>query len=81
MHTLTLRIPDAVYDPLVTRANTLGRTPEEVLEDWVADAVLPPARDPLLQLLGTIKADKDDIALRHDEYIGQSLMPAEEHHG
>ncbi len=38
--------------------------------------VLPdptPAADPLLQLLGSIASPIDDVAARHDKYLGQAL--------
>lgn len=34
------------------------------------------AMHPLMQLAGSLSADVSDISDRHDDYIGESLMPA-----
>ena len=73
MHTLTLQLPDELFEPLVLQAQRFGITPEKVVTDWVASAVLSPPEDPLLNLLGSIQSDISDVAQRHDEYLGQAL--------
>lgn len=72
-HKLTLQLPDSVSNPLVKKAQRAGLTPEEVAADYVATAVTPSKEDPLLQLLGSIAANVNDISQRHDEYIGNGL--------
>jgi len=73
MHTLTLQLPDEIFEPLMRQAQRSGNTPEAVVTDWVASAVLPPPEDPLLKLLGTVESDVSDVAEKHDEYLGQAL--------
>jgi len=73
MHTLTLQLPDEIFEPLMREAQRFGSTPEKVVSDWVASAVLAPSEDPLLKLLGCIDTDVADTAERHDDYIGLSL--------
>jgi len=73
-HTLTLEIPEDVYEPLLKRAKEIGRTPEEVVTEWLSTAVYRLADDPLLRLAGVFESDVTDISERHDDYIGQGLM-------
>ena len=73
MHTLTLQLPDEIYEPLMRKAQRFGSTPETIVTDWVASAVLAPPEDPLLKLLGCIDSDVADAAERHDDYIGSAL--------
>ena len=73
MHTLTLQLPDEIFEPLMREAQRFGSTPETIVTDWVASAVLAPPEDPLLKLLGCIDSDIADAAQRHDDYIGFAL--------
>ena len=73
MHTLTLQLPDEIFEPLMRKAQRFGSTPETIVTDWVASAVLAPPEDPLLKLLGCIDSDIADAAQRHDDYIGFAL--------
>lgn len=71
--TLTLEIPDDVYEPLLKRARQIGQTPEQIISQWIECAVKQLTSDPLLQLAGVFESDVTDISERHDEYIGQNL--------
>jgi len=73
MHTLTLQLSDEIFEPLMRKAQRFGSTPEAVVADWVASAVLALPEDPLLKLLGCIDSDVADAAERHDDYIGSAL--------
>ena len=73
MHTLTLQLPDEIFEPLMREAQRFGSTPETIVTDWVASAVLAPPEDPLLKLLGCIDSNIADAAERHDDYIGSAL--------
>lgn len=74
MHTLTLELPDDVYEPLLHQAQRSASTPEALLTQWAIQAVQPMPEDPLLQLLGSIEGDVSDVSARHDEYLGCSLQ-------
>jgi hypothetical protein len=71
--TLTLEIPDDVYEPILKRAAQIGQTPEQIISQWIENAVKQATTDPLLQLAGAFESEVSDISERHDEYIGQSL--------
>jgi hypothetical protein len=73
-HALTLDIPDHVYEPLVKRAKQVGKTPEEIVMEWVAHASQLLTDDPLLQLAGAFESKLTDVSDRHDEYLGQRLL-------
>jgi hypothetical protein len=73
-HALTLEIPDHVYEPLVKRAEQVGKTPEEIVMEWVAHASQLLTDDPLLQLVGAFASNLADVNARHDDYLGQSLF-------
>jgi hypothetical protein len=73
-HTLTLNIPDDVYQGLLKTAEEIGRTPEELAGKWVATAVQDICDDPLLKLAGTLECGISDLSERHHDYIGEGLM-------
>ena len=73
-HTLTLEIPDDLHEALVSVAEKLGKTPEEMGADWLAGAAQRVVDDPLFGFAGAIKSDVPDWAGRHDYYTGQALM-------
>lgn len=70
---LTVEIPDHVYEPLRQRAMQSGQTPEQIVSQWIENAVKHFADDPLLALAGIFASEVKDISERHDEYIGQHV--------
>ena len=73
-HTLTLEIADDLYEKLLRKAKETGKTPQEVLAEWVSMAVKDPAEDRLLQLAGEFESTVTDVSERHDDYIGRGLL-------
>lgn len=74
LHTLTLEIPEEVYEPLVKTAERIGQTPEALAAECVADAINRLADDPVLQFIGAFDSGVPDLGTRHDYYIGEQLM-------
>ncbi len=74
MHTLTVQIPDDIYEPLLLLAQRTGQTPEDVIAECIAATIQPPSEDPLIRLLGSLESDVTDLGERHDYYIGQGLL-------
>lgn len=72
--TLTLSLPDEVYTALKNVSESEGKTVEVFSTHLLTNAILTIADDPLLQLAGTLSCDVKDVAERHDDYIGASLM-------
>jgi len=73
-HTLTLEIPEQVYEPLVKAAERSGRTPEYVALEYLANEVARFENDPLERFIGTLDSGITEWANKHDEYIGRALM-------
>ena len=71
---LTLLLPDEVYVVLKKVSEAEGKTVETFSTTLLANTILALADDPLLQLAGTLECDVKDVAERHDDYIGMSLM-------
>jgi hypothetical protein len=73
-HQLLIDIADDVYQPLLERAQAVGKTPESLASDLIAKSVHPlKPGDLLRRWIGAIDSGVEDAAERHDEYIGQSL--------
>ncbi|NCO32739.1 MAG: hypothetical protein GW893_02555 [Armatimonadetes bacterium] len=72
-HTMTLQVPDDIYQPLVNAAEVIDRQPEEVAVEWLSSVANDVNHDPLLALAGTLECELTDVADRHDDYIGQGL--------
>lgn len=71
--TLTLDLPPTVFDTLADAAKRAGRPLEAVAADWFEKAAIQTVDDPLLQLAGAFESDVEDVAARHDEFLGQPL--------
>ena len=74
MRTLTLELPDEIYQPLLHQARRIASTPEALLTQWAAHAVQIVSEDPLLKLLGSIDSDVSDVSGKHDEFLGHALQ-------
>lgn len=70
---LTLDLPSKVYDTLTSAAKQTGRPVEEVVSEWVERVAVQAVDDPLLKLAGAFESDVEDVAARHDEFLGQQL--------
>jgi hypothetical protein len=71
--TLSLDIPDELYQALQDFASRDGKTPEDVSVAWLTAMMECIANDPLMKLAGTLDSGVPDLAERHDEYLGQQL--------
>ena len=72
-HTITVEVPQDVYDSLLEAAEETGETPEQVAVQWLTQATQY-SYDPLDDIVGAISSDIPDWGERHDYYIGQALM-------
>lgn len=69
---LTIQIPERVFQSLQQRAKQLGKTPELVAAECITLS-LAGADDPLMKWAGAIDSQPNDVAQRHDHYLGESL--------
>jgi len=70
---LTLKLPDHIYKPLLKTATLSGKTPEQIISEWIEKMVSHMNEDPLLQLAGMFECNITNVSDLHDEYIGQTL--------
>ncbi|VEN74731.1 conserved hypothetical protein [Candidatus Desulfarcum epimagneticum] len=79
--TLTLKIPDRIYRPLLEKADQQGKTFDEIILDWLEDMSKDDpvqSDDPLLRLAGAFSSDVADVGSHHDFYIGRELKKRHE---
>jgi hypothetical protein len=74
VHQVLLDIPDELYQPLVQEAREVGKRPEEVITDWLTQAVRI-RQDRLRRWAGAYTSGVPDAALRHHEHLGEALHP------
>jgi hypothetical protein len=70
---LTLELPDEAYEYLCHEAKEMKASPEEIASEWLVGSIERMAKDPLLQLAGTLESGVTDLGERHDHYIGEAL--------
>jgi hypothetical protein len=70
---LTLQLPGHIYKPLLKTAALIGKTPEQIVSEWIEKMVSHLNEDPLLQLAGVFECNITNVSDFHDEYIGQAL--------
>lgn len=73
-HTLTLKVPENIYQPLAEAAEQAGRTPEDLAREWLATAIRASVQDPVENFIGAFGSNIPDWADQHDKYIAQTLM-------
>lgn len=76
--TLTLEIPDQIYQPLQRKADQCGETLDQILIEYLGDIVKDELEDPLLKLAGAFASDVTDSSENHDFYIGEELRNTHE---
>lgn len=72
-HTLTIEVPDDLYEPLRKTASQHGQSPEALVTQWISLAVQQFADDPLEQFIGALSSQDTDWADRHDQYLGKAV--------
>lgn len=77
-YTLTLEVPDDVYQSLLKTAKETGQAPEFLAVRWLATATQTPA-DPLEHFIGAFNSQGSDWIEHHDEYLGSAAASTESH--
>ncbi len=72
-HTLTLELPDEIWEPLLRLAEERGSRPEELARQSVARLVAAD-EDPLDRFIGAIRSGQPGWGQRHDEILGDMLI-------
>ncbi len=72
--TLTIELPDEVYEGLQKLAEKWQTTPESIASDWVVYEAERVLNDPLEKWIGAIDTGIIGWGERHDELLGEALM-------
>jgi hypothetical protein len=83
-HTLTLDVPEDVYESLRQQAEHTGQSPEAFAVQLLATAIQQPVDDPLEQFIGAFSSQGASWADHHDAYLGKAVrgtMGPEVHEG
>ena len=72
-YTLTLDVPEEVYQALRQQAEHTGQPPETVAVQLLTSLTQPQHTDPLEQFIGAFSSQEIAWADHHDTYLGQSI--------
>jgi hypothetical protein len=72
-HTLTLDVPEDVYQSLIQQAEQTGQPPEAVAVQLLASATQHWVDDPLEQFIGAFRSQNADWADQHGTYLGKAV--------
>ena len=74
-HTLSIELPEGLYDLLVKMAQETGQPPETLAVAWLVAAAQRTAQDdPLEPFIGAFDTGIKGWTARHDEYLGRTLL-------
>lgn len=73
-YSLTLELPENVYQLLLKTATQTGQPPEVLAVQWLKQITQQQEIDPLEKFIGAFDSNIPDWADEHDKYIGQSLL-------
>jgi hypothetical protein len=69
--TLTLEVPEEVFESLRRKAKEAGQPPESLAIELLAAATRNFGEDPLEEFIGTFDGGGSEWADRHDEHLGR----------
>lgn len=72
--TLTIEIPETVYESLLQVVRKTGRTPQDWILEWLTREVQAALEDPLERFIGAFQSEVSDWVEWHDLYIGQASL-------
>ena len=72
-HTLTLDVPEEVYQSLIQQAEQTGQPPEAVAVQLLASATQYRVDDPFERFIGAFRSHGADWTDEHDVYLGQAI--------
>ena len=73
-YSLTLELPENVYQSLKKTATQTGQPPETLAVQWLKKITQQQETDPLEKFIGAFNSNIPDWADEHDKYLGQSLL-------
>jgi hypothetical protein len=78
-HTLTLELPENVYNSLAEKAKQASQSPEALAVQLLTAATQPVIDDPLEPFIGAFSSHGSDWADAHDKYLGLSVQEKMRH--
>jgi len=79
-YSLTLELPENVYQSLKKTATQTEQSPEALAVQWLKKITQQQEIDPLEKFIGAFNSNIPDWADEHDKYLGQSLLNKHEEH-
>jgi hypothetical protein len=73
-YTITLELPEDVYEPLSEEAKRGGKATEELAAEWLTIRLRQITDDPLRKFIGAFDSGVTDLGTRHHEYLGEGLL-------
>jgi hypothetical protein len=72
--TLSIELPDEVYQTLLQTSQQLGQSPEAMVCQWIVQQQSSQVAEPLDAFIGAFNSEIPDWTSRHDEYLGAALL-------
>lgn len=77
-HTLTLEVPEGLYESLLEAAKQSGQPPEMLAIQWLAQVPQKDVDDPVEQFIGAFNSHGSDWIEKYDTYLGDAAMQQNE---
>ncbi len=74
MTTITLELPQNIYESLQEAAAKAGQSPQELITQLLGQNMRTFADDPLDVFIGAFRSEIPDWGQNHDHYLGQELL-------
>jgi len=74
MTTITLELPQSIYDSVQAAAARAGQSPQQLITELLGQNIQSFSDDPLEEFIGAFRSDIPDWGENHDRYLGQELL-------
>lgn len=74
MTSLTLQLPNHLYESLKKAANKAGTSPEAIATQWLETTMNNLDDDPIEEFIGSIHSEIPDWGENHDRYLGKQFL-------
>lgn len=77
-YSLTLELPETVYQSLIKTATQTGQAPEILAVQWLKKITQQQETDPLEKFIGAFNSNIPYWVDEHEKYLGQSFLDKHE---
>jgi len=74
MNSLTLQLPNHLYESIKKAASKAGTSPEAIAIKWLETTISNFDDDPIEEFIGSIHSDIPDWGENHDRYLGKQFL-------